>query len=101
MAQTQRYVFPYNFLLSAIYDTADQIGARLIEGNSKKGELLIRMPENYGELLVQISTVSEDCEITLAADTSKSKATACAKESDAAKYFFSVLDDFLSDFKKM
>ena len=88
MAQTQRYFYPYKFLLSAIYDTADQMGARLIEGNSNKGVFRIRMPNSNDELLLQVASVSEDCEITLTA------------ESEATQYFFSVLDDFLSDFEK-
>ena len=88
MAQTQHYVYPYKFLLSAIYDTADQMGARLIEGNSNKGVFRIRMPNSNDELLLQVASVSEDCEITLSA------------ENDTTQYFFSVLDDFLSDFDK-
>ena len=88
MAQTQHYVYPYKFLLTAIYDTADQIGARLIEGNSNQGVFRLRMPESNEELLLQVASVSEDCEITLTA------------ESDATQYFFSVLNEFLSDFEK-
>ena len=88
MAQTQHYVYPYKFLLSAIYDTADQIGARLIEGNSNQGVFRVRMPDSQEELLLQVATISENCDITLTA------------ENDATKYFFSVLDEFLSDFKK-
>ena len=99
MAQAQRYIFPYKFLLSAIYDAADQIGAQLVDGNSKQGVLRIRMPENYGELLVQVSSIQEDCEVTLT-DASKPPGANIATESDAAQYFFSVLNDFLMSFKK-
>ena len=100
LAQTQRYIFPYKFLLSAIYDAADQIGARLIDGNSRQGVLRIRMPENYGELLVQVSSIQEDCEITLTADASKPPGANRAQESDGAQYFFSVLNEFLLSFMK-
>ena len=98
MTQKQRYAFPYKFLLSAVYDAAEQTGAQLIGGNSTQGILRIQLPEDYGGLLVQISAVSEDCEITLTADTSEPLAENCAQHSDAAQYFFCVLDDFLSEF---
>ena len=99
MAQTQRYVFPYKFLLSAIYDTVDQIGARLIEGNSEQGVLRIRMPESDGELLLQVTSISEDCEITLS-NASKPQGANCVQGNDLAQYFFSMLDDFLLSFMK-
>ena len=100
MAQTRRYVFAYNFLLRAIYDAADQIGARLIEGNSEQGVLRIRLPGSYDDLLVRVAPVREDCEITLTPDASKPPRDGDAQKSDAAQYFFSVLDDFLSGFEK-
>jgi len=100
MAQTQQYVFAYKFLLSAIYDAVDNMGAQLIEGNSKLGVLRIRMPENYGDLLVKVAPVREDCEITLAADTSTSQEVKSTQENDAAQCFFSALDAFLSSYKE-
>ena len=100
MAQMQHYVYPYKFLLSAIYDTADQIGARIIEGNSNHGVFRLRMPESNEDLLLQVASVSEDCEITLTPDTAKSQKPGSTDENDATQYFLSVLDKFLSDFEK-
>ena len=101
MTLKQRYNFPYKFLLSAIYDTADQIGAQLTEGNSCQGVFRIRMPENCAEVLLQAAAAGGECEITLAADTSKPQINSCAQESDAAQYFLSELNSFLAGFKEM
>ena len=100
MAQTRRYDFAYKLLLSAIYDATDKIGARLIEGNSEQGILRIQLPDGNGDLLVQVAPISEDCEITLTADASKPPGDDDVQKSDAAQYFFSALDDFLSSFDK-
>jgi len=68
MAKTQEYAKPYRFLLSAVYDVADQIGARLIEGDSRQGVVRIQMPENYGELLIRVDSITERCEISLSTE---------------------------------
>lgn len=93
--QARDFPFGRALLLNTLYDTADQIGARLISGDSGQGLLCLRMPDGYGELTVRL-TGENPCRVTVTAGSEKAPKFGYEQEQWAIQYLFSKLELLLA-----
>lgn len=96
--QTREFPFGRALLLNTLYDAADEIGAKLIGGDSTQGLLCLRLPDGYGELTVQVQG-EQPCRVTVSAGSEKAPKFGYEQEHWTIQYLFSKLELLLAGLK--